>query len=92
MKNNPSDHSTGLSRIIVHLFEIIKDTFQLFALKKKETKHEIQEIKKKFVILDNENKKITAELTEIKEYKKLEMETIQREIEEIFGKNESESK
>lgn len=58
----------------------------------RESHEKVEKMNKDFVRVDGENKRVVQELKAIKEYKKLEMEKIDKEIEEIFGQNDLEIK
>lgn len=56
----------------------------------KDNNEKLEKVTKDFSKIESENKKITSELKSIKEYKRLEMEKIEKEIEEIFGQSDLE--
>lgn len=85
-----TDIGPGVIKICVNYADIIKRVFKFVYMKDNEDKSSYNSLYQQYCALDAHNKQLVAEMDEFKKYQKLDMEKIQKEIEEIFGKNDLE--
>lgn len=90
IKKQDSDLGTGMVKLCSHYSKIVKDFLRMAYMKKKEDKVWQDEMKKKVMEIESENKKLGEEIEELRKEKKFEKDLIDKEIEEIFGKDEAE--
>ncbi|OMJ89786.1 hypothetical protein SteCoe_7959 [Stentor coeruleus] len=90
VKKYDLDIRRGLVQICMHFLENSKNILKLTASQKLSDQLVFDNLKKTIVSLKNERKNHIEEINELKAIKKLEMEQIEKELEEIFGKNDKE--
>ncbi|OMJ80858.1 hypothetical protein SteCoe_18809 [Stentor coeruleus] len=90
VKKYDSDLRRGLMQICIHLLENSKDILKCSASKRSADESTIETLKKTITTLEIESKKLQSNIESLKNNKKLEMDQIEKDLEEIFGKNENE--
>lgn len=90
VKKYDLDIRRGLVQICMHFLENSKNILKLTATQKLSDQVVFENLKKTIASLQNERRNHIAEINELKDIKKIEMEQIEKELEEIFGKNDKE--
>ena len=90
LQKHESELGLGIIKLCNHYSDIVRESLRMTCIKNKEDQVKFEDLKRKSERFENENKKLSAELDDIKQSKRLEMEQIEKEIEEIFGKNDVE--
>lgn len=90
VKKHDSDLRRGLVQICMHLLENSKNILKCSASRRLTDESAIESLKKTITSLETESKKLQSDIESLKYSKKLEMDQIEKDIEEIFGKNENE--
>ena len=88
-KNEP-EIKEGLVKFCKHFEFLTRDVIKLHRRASKESSEKLERVSKDLALSEIRNKKLSQDLEKIQEYKKVEMEKIEREIEELFGKNDLE--
>lgn len=90
VKKHESDMRQGLVQICTHFLENSKNLLKYTASQQLADQAIKDELKNKISKLQIEKKKCLDDIETYKTYKKIEMKQIEKELEEIFGKNEIE--
>ncbi|OMJ87387.1 hypothetical protein SteCoe_10894 [Stentor coeruleus] len=90
VKKHDSDLRRGLVQICMHLLENSKNILKCSASRRSADELAVEALKKVIASLEIESKKLQSDIESMKYSKKLEMGQIEKDLEEIFGKNENE--